>query len=297
MIESMTGFAAKSFVLYVDETTKSNVSASLKSLNSRFFEANCKLPHALSHLETSFIKLFKKNLRRGYIYFTVHMSNPNLFKGAVEPALSVLKNYLNALQKIRTEFDIQQPISLENILSLPNVFTVEEQAMDEESTNKILTVTDELIASVLDERKKEGIALEHDLEERLAILKKEIDTIAQRSALHVEEQRKKVHAAVQDMGEDESALAEVRKSALYTILDKIDINEEIVRFKTHLQSISDTLQTDEMEKGKRLDFVLQELAREMNTIAAKCSDALIGSHAINAKVEIEKAREQVQNIV
>jgi len=297
MIESMTGFASKSFVLYVDETTKSNVSASLKSLNARFFEVNCKLPHALSHLETAFIKLFKKKLRRGYIYFTVHMSNPNIFKGSVEPALSVIKNYLDALSTVRNEFGIKQEVSLENVLTLPNIFTVEEQGLDEESTQKILTVVDELIATVLEERKKEGVALEADLNERFATLQKEIDLIAQRSETHVEEQRHKVHSVVQEIGDDESALADARKSALYTILDKIDINEEIVRFKAHLQGIADVLKNDDTEKGKRLDFILQELAREMNTIAAKCSDATIGTHAINAKVEIEKAREQVQNIV
>jgi len=297
MIESMTGFASKSFVLYIDDTTKSSVSSSLKSLNARFFEVNCKLPHALSHLETSFIRLFKKRLQRGYVYFTVHMSNPNLFKGAVEPALSVLRNYITALDIIRGEFDIKEPVNLENILALPNVFTVEEQRMDEESTQKVLEVADELIATVLEERKKEGEALEEDLKKRLGVLAKEIDIIQQRSEHHVEEQRRKVQEVLQDIGGDESELADTRKSAIYAILDKIDINEEIVRFKSHLGNLMQNLESEDVEKGKRLDFILQELAREINTIAAKCSDATIGTHAINAKVEIEKAREQVQNIV
>jgi len=89
----------------------------------------------------------------------------------------------------------------------------------------------------------------------------------------------------------------MRKNALFALLDKMDIHEEIVRFKSHLKSLHHQLDSAEIEKGKRLDFTLQELGREINTIAAKCSDATIGALAINVKVELEKAREQTQNIV
>jgi uncharacterized protein (TIGR00255 family) len=124
-----------------------------------------------------------------------------------------------------------------------------------------------------------------------------ITAIEQASLLLAEEQKTKINEAIKTLEVDESQLAETRKNALYTILDKMDINEEIVRFKSHLASLKQQLAAQTPEKGKRLDFTLQELGREINTIAAKCSDARIGSQAINVKVEIEKVREQVQNLV
>ena len=102
---------------------------------------------------------------------------------------------------------------------------------------------------------------------------------------------------VAELSGTEDAHAELQRRAVYTALDKMDINEEIVRFKTHLKSLRSTLASDAAEKGKRIDFTLQELGREINTIAAKCSDASISTRAINIKVDLEKAREQAQNIV
>ena len=112
-----------------------------------------------------------------------------------------------------------------------------------------------------------------------------------------EKHKVKVHKTLQEIGADKNLLAEAQKNALYTMLDKIDIHEEITRFNSHLSQLDKHLKSPDIEKGKRLDFTLQELAREINTIAAKCSDSTISKHAINVKVEIEKTREQVQNIV
>ena len=109
--------------------------------------------------------------------------------------------------------------------------------------------------------------------------------------------KKKVHATLQEIGADENLLADAQKNGLYALLNKIDIHEEITRLNSHLENFITILQQPDAEKGKRLDFTLQELGREINTITAKCSDSTISSHAINVKVEIEKMREQIQNIV
>ena len=110
-------------------------------------------------------------------------------------------------------------------------------------------------------------------------------------------QKQKINEALAELENDTSKFAEMQKNALYAILDKIDVHEEIVRFKNHLKTLLASLESSDIEKGKRIDFILQELSREINTITAKCSDATISSHAINIKVELEKAREQTQNIV
>jgi len=297
MMQSMTGFATKTISITKGKDQKATITISLKALNSRYFETNIKLPQALSHLETELIKRFKKSLHRGSIFLTVWLDNPAILKGSIEPAMETIKSYMKGLKRIKKEYTFEDSPTLDLIARLPNVFTIEEQVLDKQSSQEILKASDELIETVIKEREKEGKQLKKDLERRFATMGKEIAEIEVRYQEHMEEQKQRLRKLVQELGDDKSELADVRKSALYTLLDKIDIHEEIVRFKSHLENITQLLDAPQEEKGKRLDFTLQELAREINTIAAKCSDARIGKRAIDVKVEVEKAREQVQNIV
>jgi uncharacterized protein (TIGR00255 family) len=183
------------------------------------------------------------------------------------------------------------------LVRLPNIFNIEEQGLDKQSAQAIMEATHTLISAVVKERQIEGEQLKKDIATRLSLMAKDIAAIAKRSQEHIAEQKEKLNMLLSELQSDESDLATARKNALYAVLDKIDIHEEIVRFESHLESMNALLENKDIEKGKRLDFTLQELAREINTITAKCSDALISKLAINIKVEIEKAREQVQNIV
>ena len=296
-IASMTGFASKTFVLTAPSGERSSISLNLKSLNSRFFETSIKLPIALSQLETVFIKQFKDKLRRGHIYFTAYLSNQNVFEGSITPAMTILDSYLKSIDQIKTKYNLTDNIKLDNILRLPNIFSKEDQALDDESTQQILQAVAELIDGVIHERLVEGEKLAIDLQKRIEVIAAEMKIITERAHLFVEECKKRVHSTLQEIGADENIIANAQKSGLYAMLDKIDIHEEITRLQSHLENFTTTLQQAEHEKGKRLDFILQELGREINTITAKCSDAAISTHAINVKVEIEKMREQIQNIV
>jgi len=296
-ITSMTGFASKTLILTTPSGERSSISMNLKALNSRFFEATVKLPVALSSLETTLIKQFKETLRRGHIYFTAYLSNPNLFEGSITPAMAVIDGYVRAIKQIKDTHHISDEIKLDNILRLPNIFSKDEQPLNEQLTQQIMAAVSDLIAGVTEERIAEGQKLAADLHTRIENIEREMKIITERAHVFVEECKKKVHATLQEIGADENLLANAQKSGLYSMLDKIDIHEEITRLNSHLTNLSDVLQQSEPEKGKRLDFTLQELGREINTITAKCSDATISSHAINVKVEIEKMREQIQNIV
>jgi len=294
---SMTGFASKTFVLTTPSGERSSISMNLKSLNSRFFESSIKLPMGLSHLETTLLKQFKETLRRGHIYFTAYLSNPNVFEGTITPAMTVIDGYMTAMNQIKTKYNLSDEIKLDNILRLPNIFSKEEQPLDETSTQQILDAITELIEKVMIDRATEGNALALDLDSRIAIIQKEMKFISERAHIFVEEWKKKVHTTLQEIGADDNLIANAQKSGLYSMLDKIDIHEEITRLNSHLDQLIKNLSSQDIEKGKRLDFTLQELGREINTIASKCSDSIISSHAINVKVEIEKMREQIQNIV
>jgi uncharacterized protein (TIGR00255 family) len=297
MIQSMTGYATKTISITKGTDQKAHIAIQLKALNSRYFEVNAKLPPALSSLETELIKRFKKELLRGYIHFIVHLDNPSIFKGEVSPALGTIKSYISAIKKIKKAAEVQGEPTLEMLVRLPNVFSMEEHGLDKQSIRAIMDAAEELIAAVVKEREKEGAQLKKDFIKRIAIMHKEMATIEKRFQEHIDEKKKKLNTLTQELEGDESDLAEMRKSALYAVLDKIDIHEEIIRFQSHLENLKSLLDAPGIEKGKRLDFTLQELAREVNTITAKCADSRISSSAINIKVEIEKAREQAQNIV
>ena len=297
MIQSMTGFASKTLTIVRDKDNKAHISIHLKTLNARYFELNAKLPHALSHLETDLLKLFKKTLVRGYVYFNVFIDNPSIFKGALEPSMGIAEGYVDSIEKIRTRFKIKETVSLDTLIRLPNMFNVREQDIDTKSSQVIMKATNQLIKLLIQERKKEGAELKKDIEQRFDIMEKEIDIINRRSKLLMEEQKKKINALIQELKDEQNDQTEIRKNMLYTALDKMDIHEEIVRFQSHLKNLRHLFNEPDIEKGKRLDFTLQELAREINTITAKCSDSKICEQAINIKVEIEKSREQTQNIV
>jgi uncharacterized protein (TIGR00255 family) len=297
IIQSMTGFASKTFVITAPSGERSSISLNLKSLNSRFFETSIKLPLGLSHLETSLIKQFKDTLRRGHIYFTIYLSNLNIFEGSITPAMTILDGYMTAMKNIKEKYNLSDEINLSTLLRLPNIFSKEEEPLDEASTNQILNAVTELINHTITERCIEGNNLALDLNNRIATIQQEMQIISERACIVVEEGKQKVHTTLQEIGADDNLIANAQKSGLYAMLDKIDIHEEITRLNSHLQSLADHLYSSDIEKGKRLDFTLQELGREINTIAAKCSDSIISTHAINVKVEIEKMREQIQNIV
>lgn len=296
-MQSMTGFATKTITLARDKDHKAHVTLSLKSLNSRYFEVNAKFPYIVTHLEIELTKLLKKSLHRGYVHFIIHVDNPSMLKGDVDFSMATVKKYALSLKKISQELNIQEPISLNMFAQLPNIFTTSEKTIDSQSAKLIIDTTKDLIKTLIAERIKEGKELQKDIQTRCANMQKGITSISQQSALLIQAQKDKINTLINELPGEEEEFADARKSSLYTMLDKMDIHEEIIRFDSHLKNMQATLKEKKEEKGKRLDFTLQELAREINTITAKCSDSKISSEAINIKVEIEKAREQAQNIV
>jgi uncharacterized protein (TIGR00255 family) len=296
MLLSMTGFASKTFTLPTDAEAVS-ITISIKSLNSRFFESTFKLPYALSFLETDLLQLCKSKLTRGHIFFNINISNPNAFKAAVEPSKSVVQSYLAAITTIKKSFKVGGEITIAELIQLPNIFAMEEKGVDSKTKKTIIDATNEVLEELLKVRAAEGSALKKDIEKRCVVLTKAINELEKISNKVMTDRKKAINQQLKDFGSDKSELADSQRAALYNELNKIDIHEEIVRFQNHLHNLKNLLQTADVEKGKRIDFTLQELSREINTVAAKGSDASMGALAINVKVELEKIREQIQNVV
>lgn len=296
-IHSMTGFATKIFTIAITPEAQAQITISIKSLNSRFFETTFKLPYSLSNLETDLMQRCKTKLKRGHVFFTINMSNPNLFKTGVEPALSVVNSYIKAADLIKQKYGVEGKLTITDIVGLPNVFSVEEITIDDAFKAAIINETERVLDEVLAVRGAEGARIIKDIEHRAGKLADEIVQIENNSKAVIVARREKIKQDLAALGVNLDATTETQRAVLYNELTKMDINEEIVRFKSHLQAINALLASDELEKGKRLDFTIQELNRETNTIASKCADANIGTLAINIKVDLEKMREQTQNIV
>lgn len=300
----MTGFSTSTLLINIAKQTADqeninlNCTLTLKSLNSRFFETNCKLPYQISQIETDLIKLFKSKLYRGNIYFTLYMTNSQALTSSVEPSLPIISQYVKASEIIKNKFGLPGQLTIDNLLQLPNIFEIQEQTLNNQITNDIIKAVEDLIAKLIEARSQEGSKLSLDLKNRIKAMADYIQEIEPRAKFVMQEKKNLlVENLNKILQEANQSNIESQNILLQNQLDKMDVHEEIVRFKSHLENLSDILDSNENENGKKIDFTLQELLREINTLSAKCPDSIISSLVINTKVELEKAREQAQNIV
>jgi uncharacterized protein (TIGR00255 family) len=303
MTQSMTGFSSQTIVLYQEHDTDHkepiHMTITLKTLNSRFFESHFKVPHALSFLEADFLKHLKKLLYRGSAYLSIYMSHAQALNSTIKPALSTISEYMHALTTIKDKFNIEGSPSLDHIIKLPHVFDIQEHPLDTQIKHDIIQAVHSLVDDVIQTRKDEGQVLVDDLKKRIDQIKKHIKDLKPRAEVIIAQKKDQLFEHIAYIKENlhEHTESSPSLASLAGQLDKIDIHEEITRFESHIDSFMNCLRSEKVEKGKRLDFILQELFREINTISAKCSDSEMSSLAINIKVELEKAREQTQNLV
>ncbi|MBA3751876.1 DUF1732 domain-containing protein [Candidatus Dependentiae bacterium] len=304
MITSMTGFSSSIITITQNpspESPKKEVylAFSLKTLNSRFLEVNCKLPYSLAFLETELIKYFKKRLSRGTVQFSIYMSSQSALTGTIEPSLSTIAGYLAASKTIQETFNVEGALTLPVLLNLPNVFETREAPLEERFIERIMAEIDSLTDECIKTRIQEGKSLEKDLLERVENIQNYMSEVEPQTKKVIEQKKEHLFATLHALLKEtnQETISDVQTSFIYNQLEKLDIHEEIVRTNNHLQRIHAIITSSEAESGKKLDFTLQELFREINTIASKCQDSLISNLSINIKVELEKAREQTQNVV
>lgn len=299
----MTGFSTTTLLLTLNkkesqEDIRINCTLTLKSLNSRYFEANCKIPYQISPIETELIKLFKSKLYRGNIQFSLYMNNSQNLTANAVPAFSIINEYIKSIDAIKSKFGLPGQLTIDNLLTLPNIFEFPEQLLNNEITTTIIKAVENLISKLIEERLLEGSNLAQDLKNRIKAIEGYLATLEPRAKFVMQEKKSQLIENLNKiLQEANQANIDSQTILLQNQLDKIDVHEEIIRFKSHIDNLSQILDSSEKEKGKKIDFTLQELFREINTLSAKCPDAIISNLAINIKVELEKAREQAQNIV
>ena len=303
MIQSMTGFASGTIEVATSKTEKLSLVVQLKSLNSRYFELTCKLPYLLNNIEVAIHKILKKSLERGHVYITIKIQQDQT-KHVVVPAINTIKQYLQAIETIKKSCNIKEDVSLATLLQLPNILQTEEETLHSKIEEQILLGIEKIVEKLKEMRAKEGKVLAQDIKENIKEVIKNLKLIKKNSEKAFDEKKEKLDQVLKKLQifeqtdtSIEKTILEQQKINLLSELEKIDINEELVRAQMHCKNIEQLISEKTESHGKKLDFTLQELNRETNTIASKCNHSTISSLTITIKTAIEKAREQAQNIV
>ena len=292
MIRSMTGFGHGE----VSNDKNQKVTVEMKSVNHRYCDISLKLPKKLAMFEANIRNIMKEYASRGKI--DIYVSYEDLSETAVSLHYNqaMAEEYMQVFKKMQEDFNIETKITAEALAKYPEVVTIEEVQQDEEVWWELLEAALRQAAEkFVETRTIEGANLKRDLLGKLDQMAADVAFIEERSPLIIAEYRSKLEEKVKEFLED-STIEENRIAAEVTLYaDKIAVDEEIVRLQSHISSMTDVLESDE-SIGRKLDFMAQEMNREANTILSKSSDVDLADHAIELKTNVEKVREQIQNI-
>lgn len=292
MIRSMTGFGHGE----VSNDKNQKVTVEMKSVNHRYCDISLKLPKKLAMFEANIRNIMKEYASRGKI--DIYVSYEDLSETAVSLHYNqaMAAEYMQVFKKMQEDFGIETKITAEALAKYPEVVTLEEVQQDEEVWWELLEATLRQAAEkFVETRTIEGANLKKDLLGKLDQMAADVAFIERRSPQIIAEYRAKLEEKVKEFLED-SAIEENRIAAEVTLYaDKIAVDEEIVRLQSHISSMTDVLESDE-SIGRKLDFMAQEMNREANTLLSKSSDVDLADHAIELKTNVEKVREQIQNI-
>ena len=292
MIRSMTGFGHGE----VSNDKNQKVTVEMKSVNHRYCDISLKLPKKLDMFEANIRNIMKEYASRGKI--DIYVSYEDLSETAVSLHYNqaMAAEYMQVFKKMQEDFGIETKITAEALAKYPEVVTLEEVQQDEEVWWELLEAALRQAAEkFVETRTIEGANLKKDLLGKLDQMAADVAFIERRSPQIIAEYRAKLEEKVKEFLED-SAIEENRIAAEVTLYaDKIAVDEEIVRLQSHISSMTDVLESDE-SIGRKLDFMAQEMNREANTILSKSSDVDLADHAIELKTNVEKVREQIQNI-
>ena len=290
MIKSMTGFGR------CEMTGKDRkLTVEMKSVNHRYLDVNIKMPKKLNFFESSIRTELKNYITRGKVDIFITCEDYSEGIGSLKYNRVLAKEYLNYLREMAREFELDD-IRVSTLSRYPEVLVMEEQNIDEEELWKDLqSALREAAESFVKARVAEGENLQRDLLSKLDVMLTHVEFITERSPKLIQEYKEKLREKVRELLED----VHIDENRLYmevTIFaDKVCVDEELVRLRSHIESMKETLVSGG-SVGRKLDFIAQEMNREANTILSKANDLEISARAIDLKNEIEKVREQIQNI-
>ena len=291
MIKSMTGFGRCEKV-----TPEYKISVEMKAVNHRYLDLTIKMPKKFNHFESGIRNLLKKDIQRGKVDIFVNFEDYTENKLCLKYNEALASEYMDCFRKMEERFGIFNDIKVSVLARMPEVLAMEEVSEDEESIWQLLSqTTSEAAERFVESRITEGENLKRDLLEKLDYMLELVAYIEERSPKILAEYREKLEEKVRELL-GTASIDEARIATEVTIFaDKICVDEETVRLRSHINHTKSELLSGG-SVGRKLDFIAQEMNREANTILSKANDLEVSDKAIALKTEIEKVREQIQNI-
>lgn len=291
MIYSMTGYGKDDF-----ENTDYKISVEIKTVNHKYCNIYTRMPSALNSIEERIKKYVKKRLKRGRIEINIYLTQKGDDQLIIKPNFNVLDQYYNTLTEIKKRYKMESDIDLNQLVKYDNVLSVEYNTIDgEEMFDLLKNILNSVIDSVVEMRQIEGQKLEKDIQNNLDSIEEYLEDLTLISdeivVNHRINMREKINDLLEDIKVDEDRIEQ--EVAIYA--DKTDINEEIIRIRSHLNQFKEMFNKGGVI-GKKMDFLAQELNREINTIGSKSPDINITNYVVELKSLVGKIREQIQNI-
>ena len=291
LIKSMTGYGRA-----VETVNGREFTVELRSVNNRYLDCTVKLPRSVSFAEEAVKQAVKASVSRGKVDVFISIKSDNAEDTSIRLNTVVLEGYLAAMRQMVADYDVKDDISVSTVSRLPEVFSVEKPEVDEKQLlNDLMQVVDQALAGYDAMRCTEGDALDADLRSRGNTILELVSQVEQGNAQTVIDYRARLEAKLQEVlantNIDESRI--LTEAAIFA--DKVAVDEETVRLRSHLQQMN-TMLDGGGAVGRKLDFLLQEMNREANTIGSKCTDVRLARIVVDIKAELEKIREQTQNI-
>lgn len=288
MIKSMTGFSKVEM-----ECKEGRLNCEARALNNRYLEIGLKLPKIDYAGEQKLRELVKRHIKRGKIDITVKWEKSNGGSNALKVNENTVKQYLEVLAILKKNFGLKGQLTIDNILGFRDIITYEEN--NNISEKILVNLFESLLKRLNEERIREGKIIQKDLTARLKEIKQNLKEIEKRwphiIKAHEAKLKERMMEIIKTASVDEIRV--LQELAIY--MERLDISEEIVRLKGHIENFINTLKSDDAI-GRKLDFIIQEMVRETNTIGSKSNDLYINERVVHIKVEVEKMREQSQNV-
>ena len=291
MVLSMTGYGRAQQLLHDREIT-----VELRSVNSRYFEYSSKMPRAFLFCEDRVKKAVNERVSRGKVELGLYVRDVGGQDQQVDADVELARGYLTAIRRLASELELRDDIAVSSLLRFPDILTAVPAQQDEDQLlADVLCVTEQAVDRFLEMRAVEGDKMKEDVMSRLAFLETAVGRVEENSAERLQNYTERLYARLQtllsDRNIDENRI--LTEAAIFA--DKTAVDEETVRLRSHIRQYRDILEQGG-PVGRKLDFLTQELNRETNTIGSKCQDIEITRLVVDMKAEIEKIREQIQNI-
>jgi uncharacterized protein (TIGR00255 family) len=291
MVKSMTGFGREHIVANGRE-----IIVEIRSVNHRYYEFTARTPRSYGFLDEKLKAFLKNGISRGKVEVSVTIYNQEGTDAQIELNESVASGYLDALRGSAEKLGLEDDLTLSSIMRLPDVFTVVKKTDDEEVIwSEVKAVAQVALDRLVEMRNTEGVKMYDDISSRLDFIEQTVGKIEMQSPNVSESYRDRLYTKIKEVLQDRNIDEQRVLTEVAIFSEKVAIDEETVRLRSHISQFRDLINSDE-PVGRKLDFLVQELNREVNTIGSKAQDLSITKMVVDLKSEIEKIREQIQNI-